>query len=472
MKDKSTFSRLVVKFQDSLKISYPEDSALMNSTIRACVPDFETIFKIFPGISIKNLFPSVKPERVTDLINQARKSDTTYRAPDLLHYFAIDCPGGIRIVELLQMLTQNKSVELAYVETSCYTPPGNHTNFDFSCSGQEYLNPAPEGIDAKYAWAFPGGDGSGGVKFIDIEKGWILNHEAINVSTLPNTGINRYYHAEHGAGVLGIILLQANEEGAIGIVPKAKAYVISQYRPDGSLNTADAILAAIDYLDFGDVLLIEAQALDSTGSGILWPVEIQDAIFGAIRLATAMGIIVVEAGGNGNLNGTEGCDLKEFCCRGKKLFDLKSVDCRNSGAILVAASSMRAPHKRMYFSNFGDRIDCFASGESVLTAGNYPNTSGFVINTYTGEFGGTSSAAAIVAGVALSVQNILDVNDCKKLSPFEMCQILSNVNFGTQSVNGRLIDKIGVMPDLKKIIDLAIGVGSLTEIKLRQYSET
>ena len=53
--------------------------------------------------------------------------------------------------------------------------------------------------------------------------------------------------------------MQPNETGAVGITPEVKGYVISQYRPDGSLNTADAIMTAIDHLRFGDVLLLEAQ---------------------------------------------------------------------------------------------------------------------------------------------------------------------------------------------------------------------
>jgi hypothetical protein len=39
------------------------------------------------------------------------------------------------------------------------------------------------------------------------------------------------------------------------------------------------------------------------------PVEIQDAVHSVIRLATALGIIVIEAGGNGNIYGNMGTDL-------------------------------------------------------------------------------------------------------------------------------------------------------------------
>ena len=109
---------------------------------------------------------------------------------------------------------------------------------------------------------FRGGDGSGRMKFVDIEQGWIFNHEDIRVNQLPTTGLNHYQHWDHGTAVLGIIMMLDNKVGGIGITPKVEGYVISQWRPNGSFNTADAIMAAVDHLDFGDVLLLEAQSFD------------------------------------------------------------------------------------------------------------------------------------------------------------------------------------------------------------------
>ena len=41
---------------------------------------------------------------------------------------------------------------------------------------QTYLNAAPTGIDARYAWTFPGGRGDG-VKLSDVEYDWVIDHE-------------------------------------------------------------------------------------------------------------------------------------------------------------------------------------------------------------------------------------------------------------------------------------------------------
>ena len=67
------------------------------------------------------------------------------------------------------------------------------------------------------------------------------------------------------------------------------------YNP-GQMQSLDAA----DKMSFGDVLLIEAQEYDPEKKMIpLWPVEIADVSYDTIRLATAAGIVVVEAGANG-----------------------------------------------------------------------------------------------------------------------------------------------------------------------------
>lgn len=469
--DKSIYPRVVVKFHDHVKLPDRMDLDCANFFSRARIPEWENYLENFPGITIKNLFTSIEPEKVRDLVKKARRSDPTYQARELLNYFAIDCPPEIVIKELLQILSASNAVELAYMETGLFAPPSTDNGYANFGWEQEYLYPAPIGIDARNAWGFPGGDGSGSVKFIDIEKGWVIDHEAVRFKTFRNTGINRSSFADHGIGVLGIIMMQPNDEGAIGITPKANGYVMSQYRPDGSLNTADAIMTAIDHLNHGDILLLEAQVLESGETENLWPVETQDAIYSVIRLATALGIIVIEAGGNGNLNGIEGNDLSQFNLYGKKALDPGSLDFRDSGAILVAASSLTAPHQRISFSNYGDRINCFASGEYIVTAGNHPGYSGMVINMYTGKFGGTSSATAIIAGAAISVQSIKEANHHSRFDPVQMRQILSDEALGTRSAHGREVDKIGVMPDLKKIIDHVMGIPNKIENKFKRYIE-
>lgn len=55
-------------------------------------------------------------------------------------------------------------------------PPALNPSDDPRSGYQGYLNATPQGIDAYYAWGFPGGDGSG-VTIVDMEQGWNFNHE-------------------------------------------------------------------------------------------------------------------------------------------------------------------------------------------------------------------------------------------------------------------------------------------------------
>ena len=125
------------------------------------------------------------------------------------------------------------------------------------------------------------------------------------------------------------------------------------------------------------------------------------------------------------------------------------LDFRDSGAILVGAATSTSPHVRMGFSNFGSRLDCYAWGENVNTLTS--NDSG-ATDLYTATFNGTSSASPIITGATLIVQGIVEAGFGYRLSPRQMRNILSAPATGTAS-NNPPVDRIGVMPDLRQIID-------------------
>ena len=153
------------------------------------------------------------------------------------------------------------------------------------------------------------------------------------------SGRNQAYFS-HGTAVLGEMVMADNTIGGIGIVPAAKARVISQHRSDGTYNTADAILDAAAHMSFGDIMLLEAQEYDPVGGMYYWPVEIADATYEAIRVATALGITVVQAGCNG------GYDLDAYTnLAGKKIFDRSSADFRESGAVMGMFTPFRSQTK-------------------------------------------------------------------------------------------------------------------------------
>ena len=245
---------------------------------------------------------------------------------------------------------------------------------------------------------------------------------------------------------MGQLLMVDNQKGGVGIVPKAKGAVVSQWANDSvtEANTPAAILAAVNYMKFGDILLLEAQETDPVSGTYFWPLEVGDANYAAIRLATALGITVIEAACNGSF------DLDPYVnLDGKHIFNRSyTAEFRDSGAVVVGAGSSVAPAARLWFSNFGSRVDVFGWGEHVDTT--YTDDAGSAHNLYTAEFSGTSSASPIVTGAAAAVQGLAVAALGFPLAPLQVRRLLAAG--GTRSANPAA-DRIGVMPNLKAIID-------------------
>jgi len=446
------FFQVVVKFRDEqslfdLRNGHDIDFGLLDSVI-----PWRQFRNSIPDIKVHRLFTSLSTDEINTLVERARSLDSNYRPPNFFFYYVIGVPTEMDARTVWQALAENKNVEWTYIVNDSTPPNALPIEVDSVDIAREHLGRAPYGINAEYAWGFKGGDGEGQVKFIDIEQGWILDHESIQVSTLPTTGFNHVFH-DHGAAALGVVMMTKNDNTKRGIVPKVNGYVVSQWRPAGFLNNADAIMAALRHLEFGDVILLQAQVRDLSIAKKLWPVEAHRANFDALRLAAALGIIVVEPAANGSMYFNFSNDLDYLVQDGRRILNRTDANFRDSGAIVVAGASTSAPHKKIPNSNYGSRVDCYAWGENVFSAGNFPNSSNGAIDRYTTQFSGTSSAAAIIAGVVIALQSIMEANLNFRLGPVEMRRILSCELYGTPSGNGHSIDKIGVMPDLKKIIN-------------------
>jgi hypothetical protein len=324
--------------------------------------------------------------------------------------------------------------------------------------GQGYQNPAPDGIDAEYAWTFPGGDGAG-VGFVDLEQGWTLNHEDLlsaGIAIISGTSTDYF---GHGTSVLGEVAGVDNTLGVVGIAPAAETRVVSQWRPDGNYNTAEAILSAVASMDFGDVLLLEAQTSAPAATGYV-PVEVAQAEFDAIRLATALGVVVVEAGANGSVD----LDAYSDPVLGQ-ILNRSSADFRDSGAIMVGAASSAVPHTRLSFSNYGSRIDCYAWGENISTTGD--GWTGNLTTTYTAGFGGTSGASPIITGAAVLIQGMVEAARGYRFSPRQLRGIFAEPANGTASGNPAT-DRIGSMPDLRTILE-GNDLNLTPDVYLRDY---
>lgn len=415
-------------------------------------PDLLNFFFQYPEVKMRRVFTSHTVQEINDIIS-GRQDES---GQDLLYYFMLTLPKSVDPTTILNDLKKISVIEGAYLQGSYtpaspgYTPPPLHGSVNdpkYACQG--YLFAAPGGIDAPSAWNMTNGDGTG-VKFVDIEQGWILNHE--DLPPLRTTDPSRPFIMgnsdcmAHGTSSLGVVVaVKNNNKGIVGIAHNAgPVTLVSELEPpdpeDDSCipfpNTANAILYATRILHPGDVMLLESQV--NLYGQIRLPVEVDGPTFTAIQQATAMGIIVIEAAGNG------GHDLDDFTDENGRCVLKKDVNGDvDSGAIMVGASVSKVPHARTGSSNYGSRVDCYAWGENICT------TDSSIIR-YTDCFDGTSGAAAIVAGVALCVQGMAKARS-KTFLPQEMRQILSSIGYGTQSANP-IADQIGVMPSLEKII--------------------
>ena len=283
--------RVVVKFRDRLELPY--DATVEKEIERRFHGAWTRLAEQFKGISMAPLFASKKADEIRDLMARAEVSDPSYHAPDFLGYFVLNVPDDAAPETVARIVSQWPSVEKAYVEPKPVEPPLVNAADDPRSMNQGYLDPAPDGIDAEYAWLFAGGDGADQA-LVDLEWGWTLNHEdlaAHNISII--SGLNNSFFF-HGTGVLGEICAVDNMVGCVGVTPKlGSVRVVGQWLSGGGYSTSQPILDAVAVMNFGDVLLLEAQT--SFAGYVKVPVEIEPAVFDVIRLATALGVVVVEA---------------------------------------------------------------------------------------------------------------------------------------------------------------------------------
>lgn len=122
---------------------------------------------------------------------------------------------------------------------------------------QRYLDAAPTGIDARYAWS--NGLAAAGIKICDIEYDWNPTHADLPpVLYLGSPRIPTEW-ADHGTAVLGQMAGIHNTNGVRGIAYGAAFRLASPYTSADGYNVSAAITAALTNLVAGDVILIEQQ---------------------------------------------------------------------------------------------------------------------------------------------------------------------------------------------------------------------
>ncbi len=465
-----------------------------DADLRASAGRFESARK---GVSVSGLHDTLvrNDARMTpvfaateeDLLARMAKRRGRARAitAEQARFYRVTAPAE-RLPELREALARKRLVAAAYLKPPVELPAINAmvaraaaappATPDFTAR-QGYLDPAPEGIDARWAWNQRGGRGQD-IRIVDVEGDWRFTHEDLAVNQGGVLGGNPGAYAtditwrNHGTAVLGEYSGDGTGYGIAGIASDAIASAVSH----GALGTAAAITLAASRLSAGDILLLEmhragprfgyAARDDQQGYIAIewWPDD-----FGAILDATMRGIIVVEAAGNG----AEDLDDvlydtpdPHFPTGWANPFRRAGID---SGAIVVGAGAPppgthgavhHGPDRsRLDFSNWGALVDAQGWGREVTTAG-YGDLQGGPDEDlwYTDTFGGTSSASPIVAGAIACVQGMLKARGRPVLDPAQVRACLRATGSPQQDAPARpATQRIGTRPDLRAMAAFAFG---------------
>lgn len=391
-----------------------------------------------------------RPAAELDAERAAAETRSGIELADLNLYYTIDVASPAEAIALARELNGLDAVEIAEPAPAPSPLPIDIAPTTPNLRGnQGYRAAPPLGVGSLDTRA--GGRG-GRMRVVDIEYSWTLNHEDLGLpasSNIDSATASDPFPADqrnHGTAVLGELRGGNNRYGVTGIAAAAQVLVAPANTLQFGYNVARAISLATNRLAAGDVILLEQQApvcggLCSTSQVGCGPVEYHQSVFDVIRTATARGIVVVEAAGNGNVN------LDRPSCGGR--FDRRL---RDSGAIIVGAGEP-GTRRRLSFSSYGSRVDLQGWGSGVTTTG-YGDAfnPGDIRQRYTFRFGGTSSASPIVAGSVLALQGALKGAGRPVARPASMRSAL--VATGSPQVGS---GKIGPLPNLPAALNRLLG---------------
>jgi len=406
----------------------------------------------------------------TDLASYKAKGEARSgkKLKDLNLFYQVEVPQGRNPSALAAALNSLDVVENAYVVPQPEPPP---VTPDFEPQ-QGYLdNAASSGIGARIGWLIPGGRGAG-VVIADVEYCWNNTHEDLSKASADKilvgsgesptcpTFSNDPDGRQHGTSVIGELIADNNGFGVTGIASDADIR-LSPVIINGTNDRPNAILKAALAVGPGNLVLIEQQTqgahggCDASGQTGCVPVEYRDGEFAAIQVATAIGVVVVEAAGNGSEN------LDDAAYAGSNL-DRSQND---SGAIIVGAGwppglasgecaeagNACVARSKIGFSTYGSRVDVQGWGTGIVTTG-YGDLQGPAnSNTaYAAGFGGTSGASPIVAGAAAIIQGTRLARGAPPLGPGDMRALLSSTGTPQQdSINFPAASShIGPLPNI------------------------
>jgi hypothetical protein len=448
-----------VKFVEGSRIRIREGR--LTTAGNYSLDSLELLLNRYPVKKVESLFSRTETELAAERLSAVSRSGE--EMADLNLYYRLVQDDDSESELLIDALNALSIVEIAYPAPLPAPPPGFFlpvtggeaergslsTSTPNYMKRQRYLNKAPGGIHARKAWKKSGGKGNR-TRIINIEYNYNRRHEDLSKARnilLAGKKWNGFGN-QHGTAVLGQLVADRNDYGITGIAHRAKIRFISPCNGTdcGIYNPANAVSLAQLYTKKGDVILLEQQA-EVCGSEDYGPMEWYQSVYDAIRIATASGRNVIAVAGNG------GVDLDSPQCLGR--FN-RAV--RDSGAIIVGAGvppvgNLGPDRSRMYYSSYGSRVDLQGWGARVCTTG-YGDLQGDSKKNkwYTKDFGGTSSAAPIVAGAVSILSSIAQARGSNKSPGWIRSVLVSTGSPQQDAPSYPASENIGPRPNLKEAI--------------------
>lgn len=386
---------------------------------------------------------------------------------------------GVASAALEPRLTAPGDCSVTVIGDDAYANPG-------SVYLQQHLQAAPQGVDARYAWTCPGGDGCG-IGFVAVERRWSTDHKDLDgrLDTLPNAGYptgalsgetagDVSADRTHGANTLGVVLARDGHKDAAGdgpftgVAPNPREPRIGSHLSPSvwapGLIESEAVELLIGIADNEASPLVVLIELQITLGPINLPIECWGPAYDAIVLASSAGVAVIEPAGN-DPGGTDGLDLDAPSSADAALISAAgcAIPSTDSGAIVVMAASGDGASTAGFWhrsdSNRWARAACYGHGDGVPTTASSHTL-------FADDYRQTSAASSVIAGVALCLLGISRQRGCT-LSPAELRALLRNEdslgNPGAGSlgtpVKASTTDStvVGSVPDMRAIIDVNFG---------------
>ncbi|WP_300661149.1 S8 family peptidase [Fluviicola sp.] len=431
---KSALRILHVKFEDQLSVSANSGKLMIEN-------------HSYPGTEVLEQyghwepFYSIDPQLLDQYYEKAKQRlKKNLSNPKTLFEFHVN--EGVNLETVKKELKSLLHIKYVSVPPTLSTPAVPNLQ-----STQIYLFDQNPGIHAEEFWNTYNNHGAG-IKICDIEYQFNMNHADLpQVTIIGPTPEDPGFGNDHGTAVLGEIASLDNGNGTTGIAHESQLFFAGAY-VDMAYYLEEALISTLTELGEGDIVLIEQQtvAFEGTAEEGYAPVEWYEPFYDAIQLVSGNGIIVVEAAGNGNRN----LDHPMFGMDNNGHYPFLEENW--SEAIMVGAGAVGlddTPRSRMWFSNYGSRIDVQGNGEGVVTTGYGTAYSAEGENQYySNTFGGTSGASPIVVGAVALLQSLNEEHNGNRLTVNTIRDLL--VSTGKPQVAGDfpVTEKIGPLPNV------------------------